>query len=286
MNEIPEGRQVPKVQFQMYVVKSREKCSGEQVKPHHQHLNLCHHLVFSGSVSSHCGDNGAAFSFGEEAIGSNGRVLAVELGRLGLMPSRCCLRAATTRRTRTVVVFMISLFCMESWIGIVTLTRKRLFNIDHFPRARLHESISPRSCPFQSISCADLSHTLQIAFIPRDQTYRQDLPSFHAIFALLIDELVEVFEGFERVVLGDVVDEEKGIAVEVGVGPEAAVFFLACRVGEGEGVGRAVYDSRDGVRVFDGWVVSVVEVLLERLILYCLYHAHTRVSIDCGLDAE
>lgn len=47
--------------------------------------------------------------------------------------------------------------------------------------------------------------------------------------------------------LRDVVDEEESVGVEVGGGPEAAVFFLAGGVSELEGVGRAVDGTRDGV---------------------------------------
>lgn len=37
--------------------------------------------------------------------------------------------------------------------------------------------------------------------------------------------------------IGDVIDEEKGVRAQVGGRPETAIFFLASRVGEGEEVG-------------------------------------------------
>lgn len=66
-----------------------------------------------------------------------------------------------------------------------------------------------------------------------------------------------MLERVERVGVGDVVDEQEGVGFEVAGGPEAAIFFLAGRVGQGEVVGEAVDDAGDGVGVFcgDGSVV-------------------------------
>ncbi len=47
----------------------------------------------------------------------------------------------------------------------------------------------------------------------------------------------------------DVVDEEEGVGFEIRGSPEAAVFFLAGGVGEGEEVGLAVYGACGGVGV-------------------------------------
>ena len=57
----------------------------------------------------------------------------------------------------------------------------------------------------------------------------------HALFALHFDEVIEVVEGGERGGGGDIVDEEVGVGLEGGGGPEAAVLFLAgCVCAEGQ----------------------------------------------------
>lgn len=63
-----------------------------------------------------------------------------------------------------------------------------------------------------------------------------------------------MLERVERVGVGDVVDEQEGVGFEVAGGPEAAVFFLARRVGQGEVVGEAIDDAGYGVGVFYGGV--------------------------------
>jgi len=55
---------------------------------------------------------------------------------------------------------------------------------------------------------------------------------------------------------GYVVDEEEGVGLEGGAGEEAAVFFLAGSVADGEVVGAVVDDAGYSVAVFDGGVVS------------------------------
>lgn len=72
------------------------------------------------------------------------------------------------------------------------------------------------------------------------------------MIALAIDHLHEVVEGVEGGSSRDVVDEEEGVGFEVRGGPEAAVFFLPGRVGEGEEVGMAVYGAGGGVGVLWG----------------------------------
>lgn len=56
----------------------------------------------------------------------------------------------------------------------------------------------------------------------------------------------------------DVVHQEEGVRAEVRGREEAAVFFLARRVGQGEVVGRAVDGAGDGVGVL--WVLGRVGV--------------------------
>lgn len=135
------------------------------------------------------------------------------------------------------------------------LTSECFLDVHHFPRTGLHESIPSSPRPFQSFSCANLSHTLQIAFVSRNQTYRYALASFHTVLALLFDQLVKILQRFESILLGDIVDQQEGIGVEVGVRPETAVFFLSRSVGQVEGVCRSVNGARHGVGVFDRWVV-------------------------------
>ncbi len=71
-----------------------------------------------------------------------------------------------------------------------------------------------------------------------------------------------MLERVERVGVGDVVDEQEGVGFQVAGGPEAAVFFLAGGVGQGEVVGEAVDDAGDGVGIFCGvgqsWCGGVV----------------------------
>lgn len=61
--------------------------------------------------------------------------------------------------------------------------------------------------------------------------------------------LQEVVKGVEGGGSRDVVYEEEGVGFEIRGGPEATIFFLAGRVGEGEEVGPAVYGAGGGVGV-------------------------------------
>lgn len=137
------------------------------------------------------------------------------------------------------------------------LTSECLFNIHHFPRAGLHEAVPSTLCPCHTISCADLSHTLQVALVARHNTDRQHLALLIPRLALQLDQCVKVLERVQRVGRCDVVDQEKGIGMQVRGRPQASVLLLPCRVGEREGVGHAVDCARHRVRVFDCWVVSV-----------------------------
>ena len=69
------------------------------------------------------------------------------------------------------------------------------------------------------------------------------------MIAFYIYHLHEVVERIEGGGSRDVVDEEKGVGFEIRGSPEAAVFFLAGRVGEGKEVGLAVYFACRGVGV-------------------------------------
>jgi len=44
-------------------------------------------------------------------------------------------------------------------------TGKGFFNIDHLPRARLHEAASPAPGPVQAVARADASFALEVAFV-------------------------------------------------------------------------------------------------------------------------
>ena len=61
---------------------------------------------------------------------------------------------------------------------------------------------------------------------------------------------------FERVRVGEVIDEEEGVGRQVGGRPHGAVFFLARGVGQVELVGAAVNRAGYRVKVFDCGVIS------------------------------
>lgn len=119
----------------------------------------------------------------------------------------------------------------------------------------------PTARPLQALPRAHLAQTRQITFIPRDNHDGQHGAGFGARVALHLQQRVEVLELRERAGLRDVVDEQEGVGAQVRRGPQAAVFFLAGGVGDGEGVGLAVDGARDGVGVFDCGVVSGVRML-------------------------
>ena len=154
----------------------------------------------------------------------------------------------------------------------MALTGKRLLNINHLSRARLHESTSPLPRPLEACPTAHHSAVLEIAFIPGHNLYRRrldvlaslDTPKFGVIvffqpgFLFNVDHVHEVVQRVERRGVGDVVDEEEGIGLQVGCRPETAVFFLARRVGQGQEVGEAINGASDGIRVFNRRVVSAI----------------------------
>ena len=125
------------------------------------------------------------------------------------------------------------------------LTRKRLLDIDHLPRARLHESALPLPRPLQPVFCLDLPLPLEIAFIPREYFHGWDFAIVYPVVLFHVNHLHVVFERIERVRTRDVVDEEKSVGFEIRCGPETAVFFLPRGVGEHQVVGHAVYRARD-----------------------------------------
>lgn len=178
------------------------------------------------------------------------------------MPLAALRRDSTTRRTRTAHYASVLVREKGKARGMArekkgALTSKGLFDIDHFAGAGLHEPVTASAGPVQAIAGPDLAHGLQIALVAGDDADGQDAALLGTVLALHVDQAVEVFEGFEGGGLGDVVDEQEGVAAEVGRGPEAAVFLLAGRVGQGERVGGAIDGARDRVRVFDGGIVSV-----------------------------
>jgi hypothetical protein len=133
---------------------------------------------------------------------------------------------------------------------------KRLLDIDHFPSTRLHEATAVAPGPVEADLCRDLSGALQVAFVCGDDFDGGGAAAVLARLGFHVDEGVEVVEGGERGERGDVVDEEEGVRGQVRGGPEAAVFFLAGRVGQHEVVGVAVDGARYGVRVLYCWVIS------------------------------
>lgn len=134
---------------------------------------------------------------------------------------------------------------------------KSFFNIDHLPRTRLHKPTAPTPRILQPLPTANHSAILQITLIPRHKLDRLHTARVLPVIALAIDHLHEVVEGVEGGSSRDVVDEEEGVGFEVRGGPEAAVFFLPGRVGEGEEVGMAVYGAGGGVGVLYCGVVFV-----------------------------
>lgn len=128
-------------------------------------------------------------------------------------------------------------------------TSKSLFDIHHLPRARLHEAAITRSRVLQPPLARHHPLNVQIALVARNQLHGLDGTGILPVLALHVDHGEEIVEGVKRRGGGDVVNEEEGIGAEVGGRPEAAVFFLAGGVGEGEVVRMAIDDARNGIRV-------------------------------------
>lgn len=119
----------------------------------------------------------------------------------------------------------------QLWYGP---TRERFLDIDHLPRARLHEAAALLPRPFEPLLAADHPLALQVALVSRHDLDRARLAVVHPPVLLHVDELREVLERVDAVGVGDVVDEQEGIGEEVRGRPEAAVFFLAGGVGQQE----------------------------------------------------
>lgn len=132
------------------------------------------------------------------------------------------------------------------------LTSKSFLNIDHLPRARLHKPTAPAPRVLQPLPAAHHPAVLQIALVPRDELDRLHAARVLPVVALAVDHLHEVVEGVEGGGGGDVVDEEEGVRLEVRGGPEAAIFLLPGRVGQGEEVGPPVDGAGRGVGVLCG----------------------------------
>ena len=176
-------------------------------------------------------------------------------------------RAATTRRTITRNVARLSVCNQRSPNKSLTgrgqrqcalhplsdkkgkPTSKGFFNINHLPRTRLHKATAPTSRILQPLPTANHPAILQITLVPRHELDRLHTACILPEVAFHIYHLHEVVEGLEGGGSRDVVDEEKGVGFEIRGGPEAAVFFLARRVGEGEEVGLAVYGASGGIGV-------------------------------------
>lgn len=89
---------------------------------------------------------------------------------------------------------------------------------------------------------------------------------FDAILLLNVNHVHEVVEGVKRRGVGDIVDKEEGIGLEVRRGPEPAVLFLAGGVSEREEVGQAIDGACDGIGIFNCGVVSrMVEASARRV---------------------
>jgi len=159
-----------------------------------------------------------------------------------------------------------------------SLTSKGLLNVHHFPRTCLHKPTPPLPRPFQPCSTAHNPALLQIALVACDDLHRWGPYVFSSLHAtedctivlfntILFFDVNHVHEVVKRIQgrgIGDVVDKEKGVGLKVGGGPETTVLFLTGSVGEGKKVWKAVNCASDGVRVFDGRVVSrMVDILAK-----------------------
>jgi hypothetical protein len=67
---------------------------------------------------------------------------------------------------------------------------------------------------------------LQIALVARHDAHRQDLVLLHPVFSFDVDHLREVLERLERAGLRYVIDQQEGVAFQIRLRPEAAVFLL------------------------------------------------------------
>jgi len=95
------------------------------------------------------------------------------------------------------------------------LTCKRLLDVDHLPRTRLHKPTTPLSRPLQSLLTLNLSRSLQIALIPGHNLHRRDLALINATLLLHINHLHKVVQRIEGMSVCDVIDEEEGVRFEI-----------------------------------------------------------------------
>lgn len=99
------------------------------------------------------------------------------------------------------------------------LTSKRLLNINHLPRARLHKPAIPRPRPLQPLPTRNHPPVFQIALVPRNNLNRLHGARVCPVVTFHVDHLQEVLQGIEGGGGGDVIDEEEGVGAEVGGGP-------------------------------------------------------------------
>ena len=97
----------------------------------------------------------------------------------------------------------------------VTRTRKRLLNIHHLPRTRLHEPALALPRPLQALRTLDLARALQVALVPRDDLDGRHAAVVQPLLRLHVDHVHEVVEGVERVGVRDVVHQQKGVGAQV-----------------------------------------------------------------------
>ena len=97
----------------------------------------------------------------------------------------------------------------------VTHTRKRLLNIHHLPRTRLHEPALALPRPLQALRTLDLARALQVALVPRDDLDGRHAAVVQPLLRLHVDHVHEVVEGVERVGVRDIVHQQKGVGAQV-----------------------------------------------------------------------
>ena len=134
-------------------------------------------------------------------------------------------------------------------------TCKGFLNIHHLPRTRLHEPTPPTPRILQPLPTTDYPTVLQITLVPRHKLDRLHAASIQSVITFHINHLHKIFKSIQGRGSRDVVDEEEGVRFEIRGGPEAPVFFLTGRIGEGEEVGLTVYGARGGVGVL--WKVKI-----------------------------
>lgn len=202
-----------------------------------------------------------------------------------------------TRRTITIYITQSALLSHENSLyqdKVVGVgegrggehTRKSLFDIDHFPRTRLHKAASVLACILQSVARRHDSASFEIALVACDNLDRrrhadlysswgsgiiiiiiiirimgivaellqQPLRVLEALLGLDIDHVHEIVQRLQARLVGDVVHQQERVGFEIGRGPDAAVFLLAGCIGDGEEVVAAVDLASDRVGVLLSFV--------------------------------